>query len=527
MTEEQKELLKEKLKQLFDEKIDSLTNKFQTDINTIETLKYSYFDNVVLPFREIEEKEKEKEKEKSEEPKEKEDRRRLSKKPEEEKTFKKLKPLTLKEKNLAKTPLKPNKKRDLGFKQKTEMAPKKTTKMFDKKKEKEKEKVNTSKIGTERLKKKNLTTLDVTKKGPVRSSKTPFNKRGRKTDEDKEDVKSKTIRGTAFKATTTKRFTGKGKTIEKKGKNDKKKVEKGKEKKKEENIKEEAIEEKKEVVLKDKTIIKRPDEMKDNDALFNIYLVLKGNYLTNQEKYKIITENPTIYKCFGSNISFLLDEKKQNIRTKITELETFLNKYGDLESYLKKEFEPSKSAQNSLVFVKKDEIEKIIKKGDIPIEINKIIKLLFYLFDVPFDENLQNENLLNFFIQEIMDKNNVKDLKTFATNYLSNHKDLNITQEKFDKINAIISSDEKVLSSVDIAKICRNISYCTLLIKESYEFINTKNLDDVPLYELKFKNKLLQEYKKQLASLENKGVPPKEEENTKVNEDIVPKESQE
>ena len=58
MTEEQKELLKEKLKQFFNEKLDSLTNKFQTDINTIETLKYSYFDNVVLPFREIEEKEK-------------------------------------------------------------------------------------------------------------------------------------------------------------------------------------------------------------------------------------------------------------------------------------------------------------------------------------------------------------------------------------------------------------------------------------------------------------------------------------
>ena len=469
-------------------------------------------------------KKKKKEKDKSEEPKEKDDnKRRMSKKPEEDKTFKKLKPLTAKERNLAKTPLKPSKKRDMGFKQKTEMVPKKTTKIFDKKKDKDKEKEN-----TERLKKKNLTTLDVTKKGAaIRQSKTPFNKRGRKIDEDKEDSKAKTIRGTAFKATTTKKFTGKGKTVDKKGKKDKKKVEKGKEKEKEEDKKEEVIEEKKEIVLKDKTIFKVPEELKNNNALFNIYLVVKGKYLTNKEKFKIITENPTIYKCFENNVSFLLDEKKQNLKSKITELEAFLNNYGDLETYLKKEFAPSKTAQNSLVFVKKEEIEKIIKKGDIETEIINIFKLLFYLFDVPFDENLQNGNLLNFFIQEVFDKNNVKDLKTFASNYFSNHKDLNVSKEKFDKINAIVSLDEKVLSSVDIAKIYRSISYCTLLLEECYKFINAKTLDGVPFYELKLKNKSLQEYKKQLANLENKGIPPKTEEPTKVNEDTASKENQE
>jgi len=98
--------------------------------------------------------------------------------------------------------------------------------------------------------------------------------------------------------------------------------------------------------------------------------------------------------------------------------------------------------------------------------------------------------LLNYFIQEVMEKNDVKDLKTLALNYISKNKDLNITKEKFDKINAIISADEKVLSSVDIAKICRNISYSTLLIRECNEFMNSKTLDDVPIYELKIKNKI-------------------------------------
>ena len=518
MTEEQKELLKEKLKQLLDEKLNTLTTKFENDINTIETYKYSYFDNVVLPYREIlqkeTEKKEEKDKEKSEEPKEKEEK---SKKGEEGKTFKKIKPLPLKDTHLAKTPLKATKKRDLGFKEKTEVLPKKSNKIFSDKKKSEPVKTQPNEPKTERMKKKNLTTVDVTKKsGAGRPSKTPINKRGRKTDEDKDTVpKTKTLRATAVKNNTTKRFTGKGKAAaDKKGKKDKNKDKKKVEKEEVEEKKEEIIEEKKEIVLKDKSIIKIPDELKDNNALINIYFVLKGKYLTNKEKYKLILSSPKIYKSFGSDVKFLLDDKKQEIKTKINELETFLNNYGDLESYLSKEFTPSKTAQNSLIFVKKEEIENIIKKGDIPPEIINIFKLLFLIFDIPVDESLEGENLLNYFIQEVMEKNDVKDLKTLALNYISKNKDLNITKEKFDKINAIISADEKVLSSVDIAKICRNISYSTLLIRECNEFMNSKTLDDVPIYELKIKNKMLQEYKNKLATLENNGVQPSTEQGT-------------
>ena len=130
MSEEQKESLKEKLKNFFDEKLDSLTTKFETDINTLEAMMYEYFDNVVIPFREIEEKEKnEKEKEKEKDKKE-ESKEEKTKNAEEGKTLKKIKPLTLKETNLTKTPLKANKKRDLGFKEKTEIIPKKSNKIF-------------------------------------------------------------------------------------------------------------------------------------------------------------------------------------------------------------------------------------------------------------------------------------------------------------------------------------------------------------------------------------------------------------
>ena len=56
------------------------------------------------------------------------------------------------------------------------------------------------------------------------------------------------------------------------------------------------------------------------------------------------------------------------------EIESFLTSYGDIETWLTKEFKevtPSKKALNILILVEKDIIVNIIKKGDISDEINK------------------------------------------------------------------------------------------------------------------------------------------------------------
>ena len=310
MSEEQKEELKQKLQKFFDEKLDSLTNKFQNDINEIETLMYSYFDNLVIPFREMtesESQEKEKEKEKNkEEHKEKEKEKEKEEKNEKPVEIKKLNPKPLSKREnmkLSKTPFKSNRTKEINFKDKTEMMPKKSTKIFSGKQKVQK---NEETLPNERAKKRNITTVDVTKKS--RPSKTPFTAR-RKSNVEDVPSKAKNAKGTAIKPAASKKFTGKGKAGDKKGKNDKKKKDKEEETKEEE--KEEIKEEKKEIILKDKSINNVPEELKSNNALFNIYLVLKGKYLTNKEKFKIILYNPTIFKCFGNNVSFLLDEKKK------------------------------------------------------------------------------------------------------------------------------------------------------------------------------------------------------------------------
>ena len=72
------EELKQKLLYFFEKKLTDLTRKFEADIDTLEKMKYEYFDTVIIKYQEIEEehkkqesekKEKEKPKQKSYEPK--------------------------------------------------------------------------------------------------------------------------------------------------------------------------------------------------------------------------------------------------------------------------------------------------------------------------------------------------------------------------------------------------------------------------------------------------------------------------
>ena len=211
----------------------------------------------------------------------------------------------------------------------------------------------------------------------------------------------------------------------------------------------------------------------------------------------------------------MLNDTKKDLQSKIFELENFLNKYDDLPNIISQEFQPSKSAMKSLMFVKKEELENLIKKGNVIKEFCDIIKILLYLLDIKFDENLSGEELLQFFISEVLDKNNNQNLLKLVSDFLAKNKSLNLTKEKVDKIEDIIKSDEAILSISDMTKKNRNMSYCTLLIKEFHEFITLKTSDDIPYYELKNKDTILKEYKYKLATIENNGIPPKKEEEKK------------
>ena len=546
MTEERNELLKEKLKLFFETRIEKLTNKFTSDINLIDELKYNIYDNIIIPYREIKE-EEEKEKEKELEKEKEKDKKKETKKVEEPKepkaNFTKIQKKD--NTNLTKTPMRSNRKRELDFKGKTEAQPKKS-RVFSGKSNKNPE-LNQTFQKDRNNTKSNVTLTETNKKtlDRVRSSRTPLNKKERGKEKEKEEKKeekkenkSKKYLGlshTAYKPSATKKFTSQKRPNEKKGKHDKQENKKKEIKKqiKKVNIKSQEKKEKtedkeeKKITIKFKGINPIPEELKNKNALYNLYLIIKGNYLSNKENYKLVLSHPLIYKSFGNDVKFVLKDTKKELQSKISELESFLNKYDDLPNIVSETFQPSKSAMKSLMFVKKEEIENLIKKGNIIKEFSDIIKILLYLLEIEFDEKLTNEELLQFFNSKVLDKNHYPNLMKLVSEFLEKNKCLNLTKEKVDKIEDIIKSDEVILSIAEMTKKNRHMSYCTVIIKDFYEFITKKTSDGIPHYELKNKAKILKEYKYKLATIENNGIPPKiEEENkneekTEENKEIV------
>jgi hypothetical protein len=517
MTEEQKQLLKEKLKLFFNDKLDSLTKKIENDINSIEQYKYEFYDYIIIPYREIKETEEEKNKQKEEKVKEKKDIKKEEKKETKESLSKTNKKENL---TLAEAPMKSNKKKDIPFKGKNEAALKKTRVFSGKASHKPPElNMTMPNIKEKEInKKKSLVSLTQSNRKPTEKNKESKTTLTKKDKEDHKDNKTKRLKGisaSAIKLTNTKKFTSQKKPIEKKGKPDKKKKEIKKEVKKKDDIKEEKIIEEKpeiKIVLNDKSLVKIPDNLKNNNALFNIYLMVKRNYLNNKENCRLILSSPTIYNNFGNDIKFLLNDKKKELNMKIFELESFLKKYDDLPNIVSKVFQLSPSAKKSLMFIKKDEIDKLMKKGNLPKEFFNIFKIILYIFDFEFDENLQDEDLIKYFMTEIFDKSNGGNIMTLANEYFSKNKDLNLTKEKIEKIENIIKIDEIILSLSELAKKNRIMSYSAFLIKEYHEFITLKTSDGIPYYELKSKNKLLKELKYKLATIENNGIPLKIEE---------------
>ena len=122
---------------------------------------------------------------------------------------------------------------------------------------------------------------------------------------------------------------------------------------------------KKKFVVNYKGINPIPEELKNKNALYNIYLIIKGNYLSYKENYKLVLSHPLLYKSFNNDAKFLLNHYTKDLKSKISELENFFNKYYDnyeLHYIFSEEFQPSKSAMASLLFVRKEDIENLIKK---------------------------------------------------------------------------------------------------------------------------------------------------------------------
>ena len=78
---------------------------------------------------------------------------------------------------------------------------------------------------------------------------------------------------------------------------------------------------------------------------------------------------------------------------------------------------------------------------------------------------------------------------------MNQNQNLNITEEKFNEVNELIKANPKILSSIDMARINRPISYMTFFIKEVVEYMSLKTSDGVYYYDLRNKSKIMKDNK--------------------------------
>lgn len=504
MTDEaKKEELKIKIQEFFDKKLSVLMSKSENDLEILEKMKYDYYDNVIIEFRKIEG-DKNKPSKEIIEPQSPKPKKTESKIASLHNTASKTK---LEAKKRPKTPL-------MEVKRKSKIKQDTTNEIEGKIKS----------IKAEE--KKNIIKKE---KGKIDKPVTAITKGGGKKIESN-TINTSSQKRLVGKSATKPKIAVKGKTgnkkdskkVIKKNQNNKQSTSNLNEQKEEEGQKQE--EEKKPLLIKESPIYSIPEEIKSFPSLISIYIMLQKDYLGKQQKKNIIITNSFLFKSFGCSLKFLFSDKIKELHSRIEEIETFFNRYGDIENYLSKEFNMSKTAQQSLTFFTKTEEQNFLKKDEVAKEVGLIFRFIYNIIDEPFDESLSDKELISNLIQNIFPKRECKDLKSLLINYVKNNKDLNINKEKFNKIEQIVNQERKILSSMQIIPINRTISYVTFFVKEAYEFTNLKTLDGVMFYELRLKNKELKKYKDQLNLIENEGKIIENsptEENIKVNEKKV------
>ena len=462
------EELKQKLIDFFDKKLTDLTTNSQSHMDSIQNIKYEIVDTLFTKFKEVEEEHKKQELEE----KERIEKEKHDKKTEEGK-HEKVQKSKIDPTARPKTPM------ALGSTRKTKI-----------------------KEDKHETKEKKETKAKVTIKAPASSK----GAAGKKTDASK---RPKTAKDTKSRANAKKGGANAKKGAKGGGKKDAKKAPA----KEEEHH--EVEEEKKPVVINPAYIYTTNDELKNNPGLSCMYFVLKGKYIVDKKQFlHITTFSPLLYKTFGSNMKFLLDDKLKDVKNKANEIEKFLNNYGDLNNYLSKEFSLSKKAINSIQFFKKKEEDEILKMSTIPKEVGLVLKCLYYILDENFDESISNKELFENMLNNVLTKNEDKTFKSLIVNYVNQNKFLNLDKEKFDKINNIINENNTITNMIALTKLCRPISLFCFLLKEVHDYINLKTLDGQFYFDLRMKNNELQKYKDIIYMIENNGKKreePKEE----------------
>ena len=258
----------------------------------------------------------------------------------------------------------------------------------------------------------------------------------------------------------------------------------------------------------DKSCIKLPNNIIINNNIKCLYFLIEKNFINNKLKYNIIISLPTLYNIiYKKNLKFLIQNKPKEIENKIKLLENQFENILDYKIIESNKFIPSKQSINGLNYITKEQIKNFIKieKTGLPNEIKNIFLIIIYLFDYDDTNEFKNDEiLLDVHFKNILNKYNVKNIKNLFLKYIEMYPYLNITKNKFEKLNKIFNENKNILNNEEIAKINRPLSYISFILNEIYLYINKKNNNDIYFYEIINKNNEIIKLKKKLEIIKNK-----------------------
>lgn len=84
-------------------------------------------------------------------------------------------------------------------------------------------------------------------------------------------------------------------------------------------------------------------------------------------------------------------------------------------------------------------------------------------------------------------------------NHISKRTDLD--ENQFQQIETILRDNPKILSSPDLLKINRCVSYMTFILKEVCEYVCAKTPDETPLFAIRNLNRKISATKEKLDNL--------------------------
>ena len=214
----------------------------------------------------------------------------------------------------------------------------------------------------------------------------------------------------------------------------------------------------------------------------SLYLSLNSGFFKPNKKLKIFINSKELYSNFENKkmIRELIDYYNKIGNINILNNEKKMNEY-DLKK-INEPFKPNETTINSLNFLDKNEIERLINEVQHPY-INELFKAILILLN-EYKNNTENKNIFDFIFHDILHKYNFKTIKKLMLNYFVDDRII-ISDEQFELIQKMLKIKPDLFSPATLLKYNRAVAYFSFFVKELFSYLNLKTEDGKYYYKIR------------------------------------------